>query len=202
MEARDRGPDFPQTLSGYIGSLKPITSFGKHTLWGISLENVGSRIRPVGFSQFCLAFWKCNVIIRVWITRRWSRLAVMSDMPLCIIVIPNAFFLCPPQCSSPSPGPQHSRLLQLQHCGRVAGCHQDGTVQRQFRQRWLFYIWCGVPDDHGVSTDDSCLSGPDKQEENDLMRRVCWVSYIPKTWTSTRLCLWPVIKDTSCAVCN
>lgn len=24
-----RGPDFPQTLSGYVGSLKPITSFGK-----------------------------------------------------------------------------------------------------------------------------------------------------------------------------
>lgn len=24
-----RGPDFPQTLSGFVGSLKPITSFGK-----------------------------------------------------------------------------------------------------------------------------------------------------------------------------
>lgn len=34
-------PDFPQTPSGYIGSLKPITSFGKYYLWGITLENVG-----------------------------------------------------------------------------------------------------------------------------------------------------------------
>lgn len=167
--APDRGPDFPQTPSGYIGSLKPITSFGKYTLWGISLENVGSWIRPVGFSKFCLGFWKCNVIIHVWIIRRWSGLTVMLDLPLCIIITLNASCLCSPQRSPPSSGPQHPRLLQLQHCGRVAGCHQDGPVQRQFCQRWLYYIWCGVPDDHGVSADDSRRSAPDKHQENDLL---------------------------------
>lgn len=48
-ELQDQGPNFPHRLSEYIGSLKPITSFGKYPLRGITLENIGSWIRPVGF---------------------------------------------------------------------------------------------------------------------------------------------------------
>lgn len=126
----------------------------------------------VGFSKSCLVFWKYNVIINVWLIRRWSGFTMMLALPL--IIIPNGFFLCSPQCSSPSPGPQHPWLLQLQHCGWVAGCHKDGPIQRQLCQCWLLYIWCGVPDDHGVSAEDPRCCGSDKREG----KKQLWRGYL------------------------
>lgn len=37
--------------------------------------------------KFCLASWKCNVIIHVWIILRWSGLTMMIGLPLCFILM-------------------------------------------------------------------------------------------------------------------
>lgn len=54
------------------------------------------------------------------------------------------------QRTSTSAGPQHTRLLQLQHSGWMAGRHQNGPVQRELCQWRPHYLWSRVSDDYGV----------------------------------------------------
>lgn len=46
--------------------------------------------------KFCLASWKCNVIIHVWIILRWSGLTMMIGLPLCFILMTLARVPPPP----------------------------------------------------------------------------------------------------------
>ena len=56
----------------------------------------------------------------------------------------------------PSPPWSHNPgLYQLQHCGWMAGCHQDEPVQGELCQCWLHHLWRSISDDCRVSAQAS-----------------------------------------------
>ncbi len=106
------------------------------------------------------------------------------------------------QCTSTSAGPQHTRLLQLQHSGWMAGRHQNGPVQRELCQWRPHNLWSCVSDDYGVCFRYLPYSSTDSHRSFSLSYRTRCYSHqkhITVNLIDSRVCLDHTLTVTLCS---